>query len=220
MYGVSGSSGAYRGIRGKKGERNRLALALFLGLDVSYLHVVGDSWLFCEAEDGDGVQGEVAGSRGYAGVAEEEEALATERYEVDGCVRWQEEAWRRAGEDYCARICEESGLAGRQVSASRGHMPAVDVLVDVEWAEGGYSEGSVEIVVVDLTVSACTGLSVSAASSEVAPAPETETGARGGATCEGEGYLPLCCAVGVGGGCGECCERKKDQRDTSCELDC
>ena len=84
-------------------------------------------------------------------------------------------------------------------------------MVDVEWVEGGdYSEGSVETVVCDLAVSACTALSVCAASSEVAPAPEAETSAWGGATSEREGDLPLCWAIGVGGGCGECGEREKD----------
>ena len=96
----------------------------------------------------------------------------------------------------------------------------MDVLVDVEWAEGRDSEGSVEVVVVDLAVSACAALSVGRASAEVAPAPEAETCAWGGVTGERECDLPLCRAVGADGGCGEQCEREKDQRDACCELDC
>src|SRR5713226_7228225 len=99
-------------------------------------------------------------------------------------------------------------------------MPAVDVLVDVEWTECGDSEGSVEVVVVDLTVSARAALSIGRAASEVTPAPEAETRACGGVAGEGEGDLPLCCAVGVGGGCGECREREKDQRNTCCHIEC
>ncbi len=85
-----------------------------LGRDVSYLHVVGDSWLLCETKDGDGVQCEVAGGRGYAGVAEEEETVTAERNEIDWRVCWQAECYRTgAGKGYSTGVCEESGHAGR-----------------------------------------------------------------------------------------------------------
>jgi len=54
----------------------------------------------------------------------------------------------------------------------------MDILVDVEGAEGGDSESSIEVVVGDLAVSACAALSIGGASSEVAPAPEAETSTR------------------------------------------
>ena len=48
-------------------------------------------------------------------------------------------------------------------------MPAVDVLANVKCGKSGDSEGSIEVVVSDLAVSAI--------SSEVAPTPEAESGA-------------------------------------------
>lgn len=94
----------------------------------------------------------------------------------------------------------------------------MDVLVDVEWTEGGNSKGSVEVVVGDLAVSTRAAESVGRAASEVAPAPEAETCAGRGAACERESDLPLCMTIGVSGECDECCECEKNQRNECCKL--
>lgn len=100
----------------------------------------------------------------------------------------------------------------RQIHATGGYVPGLDVLANVKRVEGWYPESTVPIVVSDLAVSP--------RASEGTPAPESESSAGRGATCEGEGDLPFCLAVSVSWDRSEGRECEKDEWYDCCELDC